>query len=66
MPDNKYFAKKMREYRLRKKLADPLYYKKIVYTITLNGQQYAVLERDDFKIQKTKKNELNHDCIKLY
>ena len=64
--NNDYYANKMRQYRKRNKENDPTYYRTKVFTITLNGQQYAFLRKQDIKIQKTDKNKLDASCIKLY
>ena len=66
MKDNKYFAEKMREYRKRKKQADKFYYKKLYFTIELDGKKYLFLNKDDIKINKIYKKDITPEYIKTF
>ena len=66
MKDNKYFAQKMKESRLRRKKADKTFYKKFVYAIDINGKKYLYLNKYDIKINKIDKNNILPEYIKTF
>ena len=64
--DNKYFAQKMRESRLRRKNADKSFYKKYLYMIEINGSKYVYRSKQDIKIERIDKTIITPEYIKTF
>ena len=64
--DNKYFAMKMRESRLRRKQRDNTFYKKFLYVVEINGKKYVYRNKADIKIERVDKNDILPNYIKTY
>ena len=64
--DNKYFAEKMRESRLRRKNADKSFYKKYLYMIEINGNKYVYRSKQDIKIERIDKTIITPEYIKTF
>ena len=64
--DNKYFAEKMRESRLRRKQTDKTFYKKYLFTIDINGQKYVFRSKQDIKIDRIDKKDVLPEYIKTF
>lgn len=60
-----YYAKRMREYRKRKRAEDKTYGKQFVYAVEINGIKYCFLNPKDVIIEKIDKRVLN-DNNKIY
>lgn len=64
--DKQYFAQKMKESRQRRKEADKNFYKKYLFSIDINGQKYVFRNKQDIKIERMNKNDLQPEYIKTF